>query len=176
MPNWCFNNLNIDSTTEGGKILADAFKPKYEDENDEYARIYAKPMADLMPIPEDLQISAIFGTLENDPELAKRYADNIAKYGHAHWYDWCLVNWGTKWDCRVEDFNDDDPKDVYVSFETAWTPPIEFLKWFVEKYPDTVLDMEYSEEGMFFEGRFNYSPDKGITDESWEPTGEEEMD
>jgi hypothetical protein len=166
--------MNIDATTEGGKILAEAFRPKYKVYN-EYLKtdlLEAHPMRDLMPIPKELEITASPGT--KDEELKKLYEANKAKYGAESWYDWCIGNWGTKWDARVEDFNDDDPKDVYIYFETAWSPPTAFLEWFCSQHPDTIFNCEYDEEGMFFEGETSHHPDAGFQDNSWEPVQDEE--
>jgi hypothetical protein len=168
--------MNIDATTEGGKILAEAFRPKYKVYN-EYLKtdlLEAHPMRDLMPIPEELEITASPGT--TDEALRLTYAANKEKYGYAHWYDWCISNWGTKWDASVEQFDDDNPKSVYVYFETAWSPPTSFLQWFCSKYPDTVFDCDYDEEGMFFEGETSHDPVNGFHDESWEPVDEEELE
>ena len=174
MPNWCFNRMNIDATTEGGKILAEAFRPKYKVYN-EYLKtdlLEANPMKDLYPFPKELDITASLGTKDN--ELSLVYAHNKEKFGYAHWYDWCINNWGTKWDARVEQFDDDNPKSVYVYYETAWSPPTAFLEWFCKQYPDTVFDVEYDEEGMFFEGRSSHDPVNGFQDETWEPEDQRE--
>jgi hypothetical protein len=165
----------IDATTEGGKILAEAFRPKYDQEMNGqiYKEQEARPFNDLMPCPEELHITATSGN-GVDAQLKEKYEANKAKYGHAHWYDWQIANWGTKWDARVEDFQIDDPKEVYVYFETAWSPPVEFLKWFSELHPDVIFENEYDEEGCFFEGKTSHDPDFGFTDECWEPKQEPE--
>lgn len=69
-----------------------------------------------------------------------------------NWYDWNCNNWGTKWDMTIIDFNREDDHTVWVSFETAWSPPIalyEFLTeegWEVEGY--------YHESGCAFCGKY----------------------
>jgi len=172
MPNWCFNTLTIDATTEGGKVLAEAFRPKYKHEDSN--NLYARPFQDLMPCPEELHITAGYsGDKEKQTELEALYEANKAKHGYAHWYDWQIANWGTKWDARVEDYQDDNPKDVMVYFDTAWSPPTEFFKFFADKYPDARFENEYNEEGMQFEGRVGQS-DLGFFDESWDTEPQEE--
>ena len=165
MPNWCYNRMNIDSTTEGGRILAEAFRPKYEDER---GNPYANPLTDLYPTPPELDITAGFGN--QDQELLAQYDANMEKFGFKHWYDWRVA----KWDAQVMDFNDDNPKDVYLQFETAWSPPTAFLEWFCKQHPDTVFECEYDEEGMFFEGKTTYDPVNGFHDECWEPEDQSE--
>lgn len=34
-------------------------------------------------------------------ELGKQYVENIKKYGYPQWYDWCVENWGTKWNVKM---------------------------------------------------------------------------
>lgn len=165
MPNWCYNRLTIDTTTEDGKKLSEAFKPKYQDEGD--TELYAKPFQDLRPCPEDLEIVATSGNGLTS-ELKKQYEANIAKYGYSTWYDWRVANWGTKWDARVEEFNDTNPEQTYVYFETAWSPPTDFFKWFVDHHPKAYFRNEYDEEGMFFEGFTENSKKDGFVDECYE--------
>lgn len=181
MPNWCFNRMVIDATTEGGKILAEAFRPKYDREDDGrvFKNDYARPFHDLMPCPPELEIQAgYFGEgTDKDKEMQALYASNKEKFGYAHWYDWQIANWGTKWDARVEDYQDEDPKEVYVYFETAWSPPVDFLRWFTENHPDVIFENEYDEEGMSFEGKTAHDPVNGFQDECWEPdTDPEEIE
>jgi hypothetical protein len=167
MPNWCFNRLIVDTTNESGKLLAEAFRPKYKDEQ---GHLYARPFNDLMPIPEELNVeSGFFGAgTDKQKEMDAIYAANKAKYGHDSWYSWCVSNWGTKWDARVEDIVDDDPEDVSIYFDTAWSPPTDFLRWFSEQHPDVIFECEYDEEGMSFEGKTSHHPDCGFHDECWE--------
>jgi hypothetical protein len=172
MPNWCLNTLMIDTTTNGGKVLAEAFKPKYEDKN---GQLYAKPFHDLMPIPSELEIeSGFFGEgTEKQKEMDALYKANIEKYGYPNWYDWCNDKWGTKWDARVDEYDDGDPSEVYVYFDTAWCPPAEFFKWFADEYPDANFSNEYSEEGMQFAGVLGQK-DGIFLDESWDTEQEDE--
>lgn len=173
MPNWCFNRLTVDATNESGKLLSEAFRPKYkyEDSNN----LYASPFNDLMPCPEDLHCDAgFFGQgSDKEKEMQALYAKNKEKYGYEHWYDWQVANWGTKWDARVEDFDDDNPEDVMIYFDTAWSPPIEFLRWFSEQHPDVSFEMEYDEEGMSFEGKCSNCLELGFIDECWDIDAEE---
>ena len=149
MPNWCYNRLTIDTTNESGKKLAKAFTLK-------------NPFQHLMPCPEELlNTPASF-------DATKQQLENKEKYGYADWYTWRIAHWGTKWDARVEDFDDSDPKQTYVYFETAWSPPVEFMKWFVSQYPDAYFRNEYDEEGMMFEGFTENSKKDGFVDECFD--------
>lgn len=164
MPNWCFNKLCIDTTTEGGKVLAEAFRPKYEDDK---GHLYARPFTDLMPCPDELRDTTACAT-PSDQQKA-----NKEKYGYTDWYEWCWANWGVKWDARVEEFDDSNAEETYVYFDTAWNAPDEFFEYFAKKYPDARFEDEYDEEGMQFEGRVGQS-DIGFFKESWDMEPQED--
>ena len=69
------------------------------------------------------------------------HVENIKKNGYPQWYDWCVENWGTKW--NVEDDVDvvyDENKNEYdMSFPTAWSVP----SGIVEKYSELCSDEEF---------------------------------
>jgi hypothetical protein len=69
-------------------------------------------------------------------------------------YDWCCENWGTKWDIDFEDYGIAEIEgDAFSAcFETAWAPPVEWLKKVQGDYPELKFRLEYSEDGMEFRG------------------------
>ena len=61
-------------------------------------------------------------------------------------YDWCVENWGTKWDIFDIVHASLEGDTLTVSFSTAWSPPIPAL----EKAADTygfVWTLSWLEEG-----------------------------
>jgi hypothetical protein len=160
MPNWCFNRLTIDTTSESGKKLAEAFKPKYVKDGEHYAQ----PMQDLMPCPQELiDTDSSLGREPNEKQLA-----NQKKYGFSDWYGWRVANWGTKWDARVCEFYDQNPNETSVMFETAWSPPENFFRIYAMLNPDAYFRNEFDEEGMSFEGYCENSQAEGYMCESWD--------
>lgn len=81
-------------------------------------------------------------------ELGKQYVENIKKYGYPQWYDWCVENWGTKW--NVEDDVDvvyDENKNEYdISFPTAWSVPSGIVEKYSELCSDDEFYWEYEDE------------------------------
>ena len=63
------------------------------------------------------------------------------------WYDWRLQNWDTKWDAYEVSIDDDDPDQLEVSFDTAWSPPEAICHAIREKYPDLAVSWFYDEPG-----------------------------
>lgn len=75
-------------------------------------------------------------------ELGKQYLDNIARYGHDTWYNWRLVNWGTKWnayECLMTDENT-------VEFQTAWSGVPNLMSDVVAMFPNIDFEYLYADE------------------------------
>lgn len=72
-------------------------------------------------------------------------------------YDWCVSNWGTKWDVSPHDWEREDDNTIVMHFDSAWAPPTvlyDFLNengWSVRAY--------YHEPGMAFAGRYEDGSD-----------------
>ena len=71
------------------------------------------------------------------------------------WYDWCVTNWGTKWDVGGEDGisvqEGIDGTSVQFIFDSAWSPPIELYKHLEENH-GFVVNASYYEPAMGFAG------------------------
>ena len=82
---------------------------------------------------------------------------NIRNYGAPTWYEWCVENWGTKWNSC----------DTYISgnalcFWTAWSPCLPVIEAMSKMFPDVIIDYWYEEPGMSFCGREIYLAGKPI--------------
>ena len=78
---------------------------------------------------------------------------NEKLHGHKDWYNWSIENWGTKWDAGESGTNQDTENVLDLSFDTAWSPPTPWLQKVTEKYRKLKFTLEYTEEGMGFEGK-----------------------
>jgi hypothetical protein len=166
MPNWCFNHLTVSVHNESGRKLVQAFKPDHAQGEEK-----ASPFSALYPCPDELMATqATFGN--GDPETIAKHEENKEKYGYRHWYEWRLANWGTKWDAAEVWFEHEGDDQVCIRFDTAWSPPTEFFRWYAEQHPDVVFLNQYDEEGCFFEGYECHSPERGFVQESWEPVND----
>jgi len=65
-------------------------------------------------------------------------------------YEWSVNNWGSKWDASIHDWERQDDNTIWVSFDSAWSPPIALYE-FMESNGYTVEAM-YWESGMGFCG------------------------
>ena len=68
------------------------------------------------------------------------------------WYDWRLANWDTKWDCYDVEVLDDDPENLEICFNTAWSPPEAICHKIREDYPDVSVSWFYDEPGVEIAG------------------------
>lgn len=81
----------------------------------------------------------------------------------ADWYSWNVSNWGTKWDFGKGEH--DDPATiedglVSITFQTAWSPPIQFYNYLVDL--GYGVDATYFEPGMGFCGIYDNGNDDYI--------------
>jgi hypothetical protein len=67
------------------------------------------------------------------------------------WYQWCLDNWGTKWD-MIELAGDYDLDFISLSYETAWSPNIPFWTTISSRFPGLKMTHHYREDGVGFMG------------------------
>ena len=88
--------------------------------------------------------------LEEDPWHTYRFQST----GRAddRWYDWRLQNWDTKWDAYDVVVTDDDPEQLEVEFNTAWSPPEAICDKLREDYPDIAISWFYDEPGCEIAG------------------------
>jgi len=70
-----------------------------------------------------------------------------------NWYDWCVSNWGTKWDIHEAFVGDDTEEDsIQFSFDSAWAPPTKAYERLEEQ--GFAVSAMYYEPGMAFAGRY----------------------
>ena len=73
-------------------------------------------------------------------------------------YDWCVSNWGTKWDVGGDNgYIRPNPNTLKISFDSAWAPPLEAYRA-MEELGFEVKAMYY-EPGMCFCGIYEDGSD-----------------
>lgn len=89
---------------------------------------------------------------ENNSELKRMLL--FAEFGADNWYDWCVNNWGTKWDATCDNLDDVNPDEGYIciNFDTAWSPPLKWLHNLIKLFPELNFKLIYMELGMNFAG------------------------
>ena len=98
-----------------------------------------------------------------DAELSKKnpngYGSNGELLNHlrpnpsGEWdYNWSVENWGTKWDASIIDWERRDDNEIWVSFESAWSPPTTIYDYLVEQGWE--VEAYYYEPGMGYAGEY----------------------
>ena len=126
MPNWCWNHLEV----TGDEIQLREFVEKSTiniERNDEFSFQGTHPM------PKELE-------------------ETTSPSDKPNWYDWRCDNWGTKWDACESYINHNDIDFFSVTFDTAWSPPIEWINYIMKDFPDLHFSLEYDEPGCAFGG------------------------
>ena len=81
-------------------------------------------------------------------------------------YDWCVNNWGTKWDINdVYIDNADEPDSIEFAFSTAWAPPVEAFTTWAMSDGRVQFSLEYWEPGCGFVGVTTYDGEYLDTDD-----------
>ncbi|MHC4376015.1 MAG: DUF1281 family ferredoxin-like fold protein [Planctomycetota bacterium] len=88
-------------------------------------------------------------------EKYQHLGDVILDDKYFNWYDHNVNEYGTKWDVNEISFDVfADPSDEHISFsfESAWSPPLEWARKLSDKFKVIVV-IEYAEGGCNFGGR-----------------------
>jgi hypothetical protein len=109
---------------------------------------------EFIPVPKDLHIVAGRVGADDDPKQKKLEEDtarNLATYGYANWYDFCVGEWGTKWDIGADGNPAQDiPGGLMLGFDSAWAPPVCAYEKLIEM--GFAIRAMYYEPGMAFAG------------------------
>ena len=115
MPNWCGNTLTI--THENPEMIVRA----------KAAFAEGKFLQEFIPVPQALTdtVSGFHGDPDEQAKLDAQTKANIEKHGYGNWYDYCVGEWGTKWDVGDgQGIQTWDEHELIVYFDSAWSPPI----------------------------------------------------
>ena len=148
MPNWCNNYLELEH--EDPAMIERARKAFNE----------GKLLEEFCPVPASLHIVAgSVGDPDEQKKLEEDTARNLEVHGYGNWYDYCVNEWGTKWDVGGDGMTagEDSPNATSMGFDSAWAPPIAAM----EKFQDLGFKVKliYWESGMCFAGLFDENGD-----------------
>ena len=154
MPNWCNNTLEIHHNDI--KMMRRFVKSWNR----------GRVLDEFIPVPQELKDNC-YGI----EEIRKRFAQkrnhdyarelesltenlNLKFFGHKNWYDFCVHEWGTKWDIGYDGDYDDyltpdsARKMITVTFNSAWSPPIDAYR--------KLSDMGFAIRAYYYEGGMGF--------------------
>jgi hypothetical protein len=142
MPNWCMNDLELNHKDRAMLVKAEkAFKK-------------GKFLNAFIPVPIALKKTmAGFAAGDEQAKLEKKEQANLKKYGYKNWYDFCIGEWGTKWDVGGGEDSVFFADKLTLGFDSAWSPPVEAY-YKLQELGFEILAYWY-EPGMSFAGRFD---------------------
>jgi hypothetical protein len=76
---------------------------------------------------------------------------NLDTYGYKNWYEYCVAEWGTKWDACEATYDIEDNK-VTIYFDTAWSPPMGI--YHALENMGFSVEATYVEQGMGYIGYY----------------------
>jgi hypothetical protein len=115
---------------------------------------------EFIPVPQDLR-DTVAGSMGEDrrAEHEAQMARNRELHGYKDWYDFCVGEWGTKWDVGADGQPaiDSDVNTLSLNFDSAWSPPIDAY----EKLMDMGFKIiaYYYEPGMGYAGKWEDGED-----------------
>ncbi len=142
MPNWCNNTLTL---THKDPAMIQRAKDALD---------RGEFLSEFCPMPRELG-DAIANGQPN--------AEMIEKYGYSSWYDYCVNEWGTKWDVGEDGASDIHPDGTMLNtyFDSAWSPPVAAYDKLVEL--GFTVDAYYYEGGMAYAGTYSNGNDDSIS-------------
>ena len=140
MPNWCNNSVEI---YHDDPKMIERVRTAFND---------GRLLAEFIPIPQSLKIVAgCVGDPDEQKKLEEDTARNREVHGYGNWYDYCVNEWGTKWDVGADGNPAQDiPGGLMLGFESAWAPPCAAYEKLTEQ--GFRIRAMYFEPGMAFAG------------------------
>ena len=140
MPNDCYNYL--EAPNGDVSLIADYFSTR-KCKHSKLPEVYLD-FDKILPMPKELRKTE-------------------APKDQPNWYDWCVSNWGTKWNSYEGQVTEDG-----IGFNTAWSPPAPVIAALANQI-DKPLRMVYDESGMDFCGEVLAYPDGTYEDNCYSP-------
>lgn len=102
---------------------------------------------------EDVQkirdLEAVLSDKENQQVL-----NHLRPNPSGEWeYNWSCENWGTKWDIGVIDWERQGDNTIWISFDSAWSPPTTIYEYLTEQGWN--VEALYHEGGMAYAGMWS---------------------
>ena len=161
MPNHCHNRVTFSRHSDSSVVpeQIEEIKKIFEDENT-FTQIIPEPdwantplMSSDMPKYDWDKPKGKVGELPQYVEDPwRRLVFKSTDMSDDRWYDWRVQNWDTKWDCYDVVVTDDDPEQLEIEFNTAWSPPEAICHALREQYPELNVSWFYDEPGCEIAG------------------------
>lgn len=149
MPNWCSNSVTLE---HDDSAMIDRARKAFN--NGQF-------LQEFVPVPKELmdeETTTHYGDAEREALANAVRQHCLDTYGYASWYDYCVNEWGTKWDVgEVGGIAIDETNSLTLNFDSAWSPPVAAY----EKMLDLGFRITayYYEPGMAYAGIWDNGDD-----------------
>ena len=199
MPNFCENELRV----SGNSAEVEKFKEFCKGKVDFYGEPLEKDAEErildfnnFVPYPKKFidmdkyskEIAELRTKLEAGQKLSQDEQDKLVMAGldgkdkggdgyNNGGYNWCICNWGTKWNaCHIdngwiEEKNSKKNKQVLLYFDTAWNSPNPVIAGMTLMFPTLNFNLKYWESGGGFRGILICKGGKVIKNASYDYRG-----
>lgn len=162
MPNWVFNSMGVNGTSEElRKFVEQAGKPTPENYDEVLSGNYTGnsdkfSFWNFVTPPAEI-LDVYFGVAKQEkPEGYDKWSNkeqlaHDLKFQGNNSYDWNIREWDTKWDANdVEIYEAPDfslpNASIGIQFSTAWSIPEKVFEAMVRQFPTLDFDIECEEE------------------------------
>ena len=143
MPNHCVNFLEI--TDEENSNIKPVLKAIRGDGLIDFSKI--------IPYPQEYaELDRVAQVYEKEHGFQGKPTDGYNSGG----YEWCIANWGTKWNAYKIEVVERDDYRIVIKFETAWSAPRPVIEKLASMFPQYSFNHEWYERGMAFCGSAQY--------------------
>lgn len=156
MPNWCLNNLRVRGpAADMARFIAVGVHMEIPSERNGLINRYAFATNN-----EPVQVWCLSRYYPSPPEYEEtEHARKLtleqlrALFGEPSLYMWRVTHWGTKWDCyaAADEFHTTETT-FDAQFDSAWSPPVEWLHEVQHQFPTLLFRLDYIEENSWFAG------------------------
>lgn len=185
MTNWVNNSIYIKSTSSELKAINKAFEAAKLDNGQLFKAIHPMPneleesriflerlICKGLTFAEHMDVSKIdpmkraakeieFSKYDRPKEETRIIANNLSKYGAKDWCEWCVTNWGCKWDATDLSISCEDGQELCAKFRTPYDWPTGVYKKLLSLYPQIqLLIFSWSIESNFRKCAL-FTPGKG---------------
>lgn len=160
MPNWCQSDMWVTAlpkNKEERKSFPKTLKRFVDFAEGEHGCL---DMNKFVPYPKeyamaDKKADEVRKKWEALPDKEKKKGYKPVKDGYNHGgYEWCVSNWGSKWNFSDPKLEKLDKLTAFYSFETPWGMPSQIIVKMSKMFPELVFKVKYYEAGMAFQGIF----------------------
>jgi hypothetical protein len=170
MPNHCVNRLFVIAPADGRLHHLKEFEEFAKDENGVLSANKFIPYPEEFRKKDDEEYE-FSQKISKMPEEVRRIYTAVHPYPengfNSGGYEWCVANWGTKWNFYDISLEKPRPNILYYQARTAWTPAIPIVDRMAYMFPMLDFTCQFFERGGCFCGVYKKKHDESLIYREW---------